>query len=183
MTTPRITLIAAVAANRALGKDNQLLWHLPNDLQFFKKTTLNHPIIMGRKTYDSIGRPLPKRLNIVISRQLDLTIEGCVVVPTLHAAISLASHVEHQPEGVTPEVFVIGGAQIYAAALPLAQRLVLTEVKRDFEADAFFPEWHRADWIETSRVPNHDKISGLDYDFVDYQWINQGASHGPPFSF
>lgn len=178
MTTPRITLIAAIAANRALGKDNQLLWHLPSDLQFFKKTTLNHPIIMGRKTYDSIGRPLPKRLNIVISRQLDLTIEGCVVVPTLHAAISLASHVEHQPEGVTPEVFVIGGAQIYAAALPLAQRLVLTEVKHDFEADAFFPEWHRAEWVEISRETNHDDVSGLDYDFVDYRLANQETSHG-----
>jgi dihydrofolate reductase len=176
MTTPRITLIAAVAANRALGKDNQLLWHLPNDLQFFKKTTLNHPIIMGRKTYESIGRPLPKRLNIVISRQLDLMIEGCVVVPTLHAAISLASHVEHQPERVMPEVFVIGGAQIYAAALPLAQRLVLTEVKRDFEADVFFPKWHKADWAEVSREANHDDVSGLDYDFVDYRLANKNVA-------
>ena len=166
-----ITLVAAVAANRALGKDNQLLWHLPNDLQFFKRTTLNHPIIMGRKTYDSIGRALPKRLNIVISRQFDLMIDGCVVVPTLHAAIALASHVEHQPDGVAPEVFVIGGGQIYAAALPLAQRLVLTEVKKDFEADAFFPEWPRAEWREVSREHNHDEVSGLDYDFVDYRRI------------
>jgi len=169
MNQPRITLVAAIASNLALGKDNQLLWHLPNDLQFFKKTTLNHPIIMGRKTYDSIGRPLPKRLNIVVSRQLDLMIEGCVVVPTLHAAIAMASHVEHQPEGVTPEVFVIGGAQIYEAALPLAQRLVLTEVKRTFEADAFFPEWYKADWTEVSREANRDAVSGLDYDFVDYR--------------
>ena len=169
MTPTNITLVAAVAANRALGKDNQLLWHLPNDLQFFKRTTLNHPIIMGRKTYDSIGRALPKRLNIVISRQFDLLIDGCVVVPTLHAAIALASHVEHQPEGVTPEVFVIGGGQIYAAALPLAQRMVLTEVKREYDADAFFPEWLPAEWTEVSREHNHDEASGLDYDFVDYR--------------
>lgn len=169
MTEPRITLIAAVAQNRALGKNNQLLWHLPNDLQFFKRTTLNHPIIMGRKTYESIGRALPKRLNIVISRQLDLEINGCVVVPTLHAAISLAGHVEHQPEGVAPEVFVIGGGEIYAAALPMATRLVLTEVKKDFEADVFFPDWHTAEWRETARESNHDETTGLNYDFVDYR--------------
>ena len=169
MNTPNITLVAAVAANRALGKDNQLLWHLPNDLHFFKRTTLNHPIVMGRKTYDSIGRPLPKRLNIVISRQVDLTIAGCVVVPTLNEAVALASQPEHQPEGVSPEVFIIGGAQIYAAALPLAHRLVLTEVKRDFEADVFFPEWHRSNWQEVMRESHHDETSGLDYDFVDYR--------------
>ncbi|TDR33193.1 dihydrofolate reductase [Hydromonas duriensis] len=164
----RISLIAAVAQNLALGKNNQLLWHLPNDLQFFKRTTLNHPIIMGRKTYDSIGRPLPKRLNIVISRQFDLLIEGCVVVPSLRAAIALASHVEHQPEGVAPEVFVIGGAQIYAEALPMAARLVLTEVKQNFEADVFFPQWDKNDWQEVWRESHYDEASGLGYDFVDY---------------
>lgn len=170
-TAPQLTLVAAVAQNRALGKNNQLLWHLPNDLQFFKRTTLNHPIIMGRKTYESIGRPLPKRLNIVISRQLGLTIDGCVVVPSLHAAVALAGQMEHQPTDVHPEIFVIGGGEIYAAALPLAQRLVLTEVKKSFEADAFFPETDPAEWREVSREHNHDEQSGLDYDFVDYRRI------------
>ena len=168
MTTPRITLIAAVAQNRALGKNNQLLWHLPNDLQFFKRTTLNHPIVMGRKTYDSIGRALPKRLNIVISRQANLTIAGCTVVRTLEEAIQLASEPAHQPDNTTPEVFIIGGAQIYAAALPLANRMVLTEVKRDFEADVFFPEWNKAEWLEIAREENRDTETELEYDFVDY---------------
>ena len=168
----RLTLIAAVAQNRALGKDNQLLWHLPADLQFFKRTTLNHPIIMGRKTYESIGRPLPRRLNIIISRQFGLTIDGCVVVPTLHAAIELAEQMEHQPADIDPEIFVIGGGEIYAAALPLAQRLVLTEVKRDFDADVFFPEFDKAQWQEVSREVNHDEVTGLDYDFVDYRRVN-----------
>lgn len=168
MTTPRITLIAAVAQNRALGKNNQLLWHLPNDLQFFKRTTLNHPIVMGRKTYDSIGRALPKRLNIVISRQANLTIAGCTVVRTLEEAIQLASEPAHQPGNTTPEVFIIGGAQIYAAALPLANRMVLTEVKRDFEADVFFPEWNKAEWLEIAREENRDTETELEYDFVDY---------------
>ena len=98
-----------------------------------------------------------------------MTIAGCTVVPTLEKAIQLASEPAHQPENTTPEVFIIGGAQMYAAALPLASRLVLTEVKRDFEADVFFPEWDKAEWLEISRETNHDAVTGLDYDFVDYQ--------------
>lgn len=169
MTSPQITLIAAVAQNLALGKNNQLLWHLPNDLQFFKRTTLNYPIIMGRKTYDSIGRALPKRLNIVVSRQAGLEIKGCTVVSTLQEAIELAGRAEHQPTDLPKEIFIIGGAQIYAQALPLATRLVLTEVKSVFDADVFFPEWKRAEWAEQQRESNHDEVSGLNYDFVEYQ--------------
>ena len=168
----RLTIVAAVASNLALGKNNQLLWHLPADLQFFKKTTLNHPIIMGRKTYESIGRPLPRRLNIVISRQLDLQIDGCVVVPNLRAAIALAEQMEHQPAEIAPEIFIIGGGDIYAQALPLAQRMVLTEVKRDFDADVFFPAFDQTQWQEISREPNHDETTGLDYDFVNYHRLN-----------
>ena len=168
----RLTIVAAVASNQALGKNNQLLWHLPADLQFFKKTTLNHPIIMGRKTYESIGRPLPRRLNIVISRQLDLQIDGCVVVPNLPAATALAEQMEHQPADIAPEIFIIGGGDIYAQALPLAQRMVLTEVKRDFDADVFFPAFDQTQWQEISREPNHDETTGLDYDFVNYHRLN-----------
>jgi dihydrofolate reductase len=168
----RLTIVAAVASNLALGKNNQLLWHLPADLQFFKKTTLNHPIIMGRKTYESIGRPLPRRLNIVISRQLDLQIDGCVVVPNLPAATALAEQMEHQPADIAPEIFIIGGGDIYAQALPLAQRMVLTEVKRDFDADVFFPAFDPTQWQEISREPNHDETTGLDYDFVNYHRLN-----------
>lgn len=166
---PRLTIVAAIASNRALGKNNQLLWHIPNDLQFFKKTTQGHPIIMGRKTYDSIGRPLPKRLNIVISRQLDLSIDGCIVVPSLKTAIELASHMEHQPQDIDPEIFIIGGGQIYEHALPLVDRMVLTEVKQDYEADAFFPNYDPQQWQAVWREAHHDETSGLDYEFIDYR--------------
>ena len=164
-----ISIIAAVDRRMGIGYENKLLFWLPNDLKRFKALTTGNTIIMGRKTYDSIGRALPKRLNIVVSRQADLTIAGCTVVPTLEKAIQLASEPAHQPENTTPEVFIIGGAQMYAAALPLASRLVLTEVNRDFEADVFFPEWDKAEWLEISRETNQDAVTGLDYDFVDYQ--------------
>lgn len=168
----RLTLIAAVAQNSALGRNNQLLWHLPNDLQFFKKTTLNHPIIMGRKTYESIGRALPGRLNIVVSRELGLAIEGCIVVFSLQSAIQLAEQMEHQPNDKTPEIFIIGGGEIYAQALPLAQRIVLTEVKKSFPADVFFPKFDRREWQEISRESNYDSTTDINYDFVDYQRIH-----------
>lgn len=165
---PRITLIAAIASNRALGKDNQLLWHLSEDLKFFKRTTQNHPIIMGRKTYDSIGRPLPNRTNIVVSSQLKQgDLAGCLIAGDLAQAIRLA-----QQTG-TDELFIIGGAQIYAQALQqnLADRLLITHVKRDFEADVFFPEISQRHWQELERESHHDAASGLDFDFVDYRKV------------
>ncbi len=166
--TPRITVIAAIAGNRALGKDNQLLWHLSEDLKFFKRTTQNHPIIMGRKTYDSIGRPLPNRTNIVVSKQMkNGDIAGCTIANNLSDAIKAAHQIG------SDELFIIGGAQIYAQALSenLVDRLILTEVKRDFDADAFFPEINPQQWQEIWRESHHDEASGLDFDFVDYRKI------------
>ena len=160
MSSPRIALIAAVARNGAIGKDNALLWHLPEDLKFFKRTTLVCPVIMGRKTYDSIGRPLPGRRNIVITRQADWSASGVDTASSLTEALSLVAD--------APKVFIIGGAQIYEQALPLVQDIVLTEVDADYDADAFFPAWDRSAFEETSRE-RHQTDTGLAYAFVTYQ--------------
>ncbi len=160
MSSPRIALIAAVARNGAIGKDNALLWHLPEDLKFFKRTTLGCPVIMGRKTYDSIGRPLPGRRNIVITRQADWSASGVDTASSLTEALSLVAD--------APKVFIIGGAQIYEQALPLVQDIVLTEVDADYDADAFFPAWDRSAFEETSREC-HQTDTGLAYAFVTYQ--------------
>lgn len=155
-----LTLIVAYSTNRAIGRDNALPWKLPGDLAHFKRSTLGHPIIMGRKTWDSLGRPLPGRANIVISRNPDFTAAGATVVPTLQAAIDAC--------GDVTEAFVIGGAQIYAQALPLAQRVLATEVHADVEGDAFFPLLPSFQWKEVSREPQPAE-NGYDYDFVTYQ--------------
>ncbi|OGD62865.1 hypothetical protein A2160_05770 [Candidatus Beckwithbacteria bacterium RBG_13_42_9] len=135
MSQPIISLIAAISENRALGKNNKLLWRLPEDLQRFKKLTSGHPVIMGRKTFESIGRPLPNRINIIVSRNKDLKINGCLVVSSVKEAIQLGKEKDGQ------EIFVIGGGQIYAEALPFADKLYLTIVKGNFAADTFFPDY------------------------------------------
>ncbi|KGD90309.1 dihydrofolate reductase [Achromobacter sp. RTa] len=155
-----LTLIVAYSTNRAIGRDNALPWKLPGDLAHFKRSTLGRPIIMGRKTWDSLGRPLPGRSNIVISRNPDFTAEGATVVPTLQAAIDACGGVD--------EAFVIGGAQIYAQALPLARRVLATEVHADVEGDAFFPLLPSFLWKETARAPQPAE-NGYDYDFVTYE--------------
>jgi dihydrofolate reductase len=139
----RISLIVALAENHVIGANNRLLWRLPAELQYFKKTTMGKPIIMGRKTHESIGRALPGRRNIVISRQVDFQAEGCDVVDSLDAALALVKDCE--------EVMIIGGAQIYQQALPLADRLYLTWVHHAFEGDTFFPAWSSEQWHEISR--------------------------------
>lgn len=138
-----ISLIVALAENHVIGANNRLLWRLPAELQYFKKTTMGKPIIMGRKTHESIGRALPGRRNIVISRQADFQAEGCDVVDSLDAALALVKDCE--------EVMIIGGAQIYQQALPLADRLYLTWVHHAFEGDTFFPTWSSEQWREISR--------------------------------
>ena len=132
-----VSIIVAVAANGVIGDRNALLWHISEDLKHFKAVTTGHPVVMGRKTYESLGRPLPGRTNVVVTRQ-DLAIEGCTVVHSLDEALALFPSEE--------EVFVIGGAQIYAQALPLADRFYLTRVKRDYEGDTRFPEWDEKEW-------------------------------------
>jgi dihydrofolate reductase len=160
MNRPALCLIAAVARNRAIGKNNQLLVHLPGDLPRFKKLTLGHPVIMGRKTWDSIGRPLPQRRNVVITRNAGWRAAGA------EAAASLADALARM--ATEPRVFVIGGAQIYAQALPLADELALTEIDADFEGDAFFPEWDRSRFQQQSRE-DHQTPEGLRYRFTHYQ--------------
>jgi dihydrofolate reductase len=160
---PVIALIAAVARNRAIGKDNALLWRLSEDLQFFKRTTMGCPVIMGRKTYDSIGRPLPGRRNIVITRNAEWSAPGVEAAPSLQAALSMLGE-------DTAKAFVIGGAQIYAEALPLVDEVVLTEIDHDFDADAFFPEWDKSAFIEVVREPHHAPApNDFAYAFVTYR--------------
>lgn len=171
--TTNITLIAAIARNFALGKDNQLLWHLPADFRFFKQTTLHHPIIMGHHTFASIGHPLPQRPNIVVSSTLAArgqSIAGCQVVATVESAITWA---KTMLEPSLNEIFIIGGAQIYRYVLEhrLADRMLLTEVQQDFDGDVFFPQFDKNDWLEVSRESHCDEKSGLAFDFVDYRCI------------
>lgn len=140
----QISIVVAVSENNAIGKDNQLLWHLPADLKHFKNITTGHTIIMGRKTYDSIGKPLPNRRNIIITRQKNLHIEGVEVVNSLDEALALSKDQE--------EVFIIGGAEIYKQALAVSHRIYLTRVHQEFEADAFFPELENETWKEVEKV-------------------------------
>jgi dihydrofolate reductase len=153
-----ISLIVATSENNAIGKDNQLLWHLPADLKHFKDITTGHPILMGRKTYESIGRPLPNRRNIVITRQEDLTIAGVEIATSITEAISLCS--------TEKEVFIIGGAEIYKSALPFAHRIYLTTVHQHYEADAFFPALTMDDWNTIHQEYHHpDEKNSVAYTF------------------
>ncbi|WP_397534857.1 dihydrofolate reductase [Roseateles sp.] len=162
-----LVLIAAVAHQRAIGRNNDLLIRLPEDMARFKALTLGHTVIMGRKTWDSIParfRPLPQRRNIVLSRQPGLALPGAEVFASLDRAIAACAD--------EAQVFVMGGAEIYAQALPLADRLELTEIDAAFEADSFFPDWSSSGLEEQGREPRqHRTPEGLDvtYDFVRYQ--------------
>ncbi len=137
MTAP-LTLIAALARNGVIGRDNQLPWHLPADLRFFKQTTMGKPLLMGRRTWEAIGRPLPGRRMIVLSRDPGCHAPGCVVAHSLEEALAIA--------GAVPEIMVIGGAMLYRQTLPLAGRLYLTRVDADAPGDAWFPDWNERDW-------------------------------------
>ena len=136
--TPPLALIAALARNRVIGRDNRLPWHLPADLRFFKQTTMGKPLLMGRRTWESIGRPLPGRRMIVLSRDPDHQASGCTVARSLDEALDVA--------GAVPEIMVIGGATLYQQTLLRADRLYLTLVDADVPGDAWFPEWNERDW-------------------------------------
>jgi len=152
-----LAAIAAMSENRVIGTKNKLPWHLPADLKHFKSITLGHPIIMGRKTFDSIQRPLPKRENIVISRDPNLQIPGVHVVPNLQEAILFC-------EGKTEEAFVVGGAQIYEMALPKIQRIYLTVIHKTYEGDTYFPSLDKLGFQEVAREDHWD--NELPYSFV-----------------
>ena len=164
-------MIVAQAQNRVIGRQNKLPWYLPGDLKYFKQVTMGKPVIMGRKTYESIGKPLPGRLNVVITRDPAYQVEGAKVVHSLAEAIEL-SESQAFIDGVE-EAMVIGGEQIYAQALPLAERLYITQVHAEVEGDAMFPELVLSDWDEVGR--DDFKAEGpnpYDYSFVVYQRAN-----------
>lgn len=155
----RITAIVAMSENRVIGKDNQLPWHLPADLHHFKRLTMGKPILMGRKTHQSIGKALPGRCNVVITRDIDFKASGCVVTNSIATALAAASYSE--------EVFVIGGATLYQQMLPKLKRIYLTLVHKQFEGDAFFPELNPTDWQEVRRVDHApDESNQYPYSFI-----------------
>ena len=157
-----VTIIAVLGRNRVIGKGNRMPWHISDDLKRFKAVTLGHPVVMGRKTFQSIGKPLPGRDNIVITRSHAFAAPGCRVVHSLAEALTAA-------QGAA-EVFVIGGAEIYAPALPLADRLQLTEVDTTIDGDAYFPDFDRGAWREVAREPGSTAPpDSLRYDFVTYE--------------
>ena len=161
-----LSMVVAVSDNHVIGRNNQLLWQLPKDLEFFKKVTMGHTVILGRKTYESIPhkfRPLPGRTNIVITRQAGYQAPGAVVVNDLAAAI------EHAKQSGEPQAFVVGGGEIYRAALPLANRIYLTRVHGNFEGDTFFPVLDSGQWQEVSRTPHAtDAQHAYAFDFWVY---------------
>ena len=157
-----VSVIAAVADNKAIGLNNTLPWHLPEDLKHFRQLTMGHHIIMGRKTYESLGRLLPGRITVIVSRQTGYRVEGALTASSLQAAIDACSGDQ--------EIFVIGGAELYREAMSRADRLYLTEVHRPFEGDAFFPDYDRAAWQEESREAQVS-AEGLSYSFVRYRRV------------
>ncbi|MGJ7503273.1 dihydrofolate reductase [Variovorax sp. ZT5P49] len=171
MSKPRINIIFARAANGVIGANNTIPWHIPEDMAHFKQQTAGAPVIMGRKTWDSLPprfQPLPGRQNIVVTRQADWQAEGAFRAGSLQEALSLC---ESSKADAPDVVWVIGGAQIYAEAEPLAQRAVVTEVARDYEGDAYAPELDAAAWRETQRESHVSAKEGLGFSFVTYERV------------
>jgi dihydrofolate reductase len=157
-----LSLIVAISQNNVIGKDNKLVWHMPADMRFFKNTTMGHTLIMGRKTFESFGKPLPGRNSIVITRQKDWQYEGVVVVHSLEDAIKSAPADE--------EVFIIGGAEIYRQAMPLCKKMYLTIIHHDFEGDTYFPAIDFSQWNLTSDEKHPaDEKNAFDYSFRVYE--------------
>lgn len=162
-----ITIIAAIGRNNALGKDNRLLWRLPEDLKHFKSLTENHPVVMGRKTYESIGKPLPNRTNIVVSRRENWFEEDILIVSKLKEALKFAKKIDE-------DVFIIGGGEIYKQTMELADRLEITFVDEDFEADTFFPNIDLKIWQKTNEeFHEKDEKNKYNFYFQTYERINK----------
>ena len=159
-----LSIIAAIGQNNALGKDNQLIWHLPADLKRFKKVTSGHHVIMGRKTFESLGKPLPNRTTIIISRDKNYHADGCIIVNSLAEAIEVAQNDENP--------YILGGAEIYRQSMDIADVLDLTFVHQTFEADVYFPEIDKNTWKETFREDHlKDDKNKFDFSFVKYERI------------
>ncbi|HEY0065640.1 MAG TPA: dihydrofolate reductase [Telluria sp.] len=163
--TGALAMIVALDAQRGIGVDNKLPWHLPEDLAHFKRLTSGHPIIMGRKTFDSIGRALPNRRNIVITRNAGWRHDGVEAVGSLEAAIALVQG---------RAAYIIGGAQIFAASMNLADTMIITEIAHTFDCDTFFPALQSGQWTETARETHHSEANGYDYAFVTYRKAHDG---------
>ncbi len=158
----RISILVAMAQNRTIGINNTLPWRCPEDLKRLKALTIGHHIIMGRKTYDSIGKPLPGRTTVVVTRNRELEIEGCLVTHSLQEAIDACRG--------DNEIFILGGAELYAQALPLADMLYITEILQNIAGDAHFPEFDKSAWTESSREPRHQETpQPLEFHFVTYR--------------
>ena len=156
------SFVVAVSSNNAIGKDNKLPWHLPADLKFFKSLTTGHHIIMGRKTFESFGKPLPNRTSVVITRQKNYNPEGCVVVHSLEEALKVAFDEK--------EAFIIGGAEIFKVAMPIADRIYLTRIKEIFEGDTFFPELDEEQWLLKEKQDfESDEKNKYAYSFCIYE--------------
>lgn len=168
MPTPRISIVVARARNGVIGRDNTLPWHLPEDLRHFRATTTGHAILMGRKTFESIGRALPGRRTIVITHNPEWQFPDCERAGSLAEAIALAARPGPDASIATDEVFVVGGAQIYADALRIADRIVMTRIDADIEGDAFFPEPDSTCW-SANPTPPLRSTSGLDYQILEYR--------------
>jgi dihydrofolate reductase len=156
-----ISIVVAIADHNVIGKDNQLIWHLPADLRHFKQKTMGHPMIMGRKTFESIGKPLPGRTTIIVTRQEDYTAEGCIVTHSVQEAIEKAKELDGQ-------VSIVGGAEIYKQALPLVDVIYLTRVHHTFDGDTFFPELNEAEWEQISAETHEpDEKNKYPYTFIE----------------
>lgn len=171
--TTQLSALAAVAKNRVMGKDNSLPWRLPPDLKHFKALTMGHRIIMGRKTYESIGKPLPGRTSIIVTSQTEYKVPGAIVVNSIAEALRACEddRQNHDPHAAADdsERFVIGGAEIFRQILPLCDRLYITEIQRDFDGDVLFPEFNHEEWSEASREKYcWGDENGLEYHFVVY---------------
>ena len=165
----KISLIVAMASNRVIGLNNKMPWHLSADLKKFKSITMGSPILMGRKTYESIGRPLPGRTNMIISRNLDYQQEGCLVFNDLKTAFTKAAE-------STDEIFIIGGSDLYKAILPMADTIYLTLINRDFEGDTFFPEIDLNEWSEVTREDiKDDPDTSFSYSFLKLEKTNRST--------
>jgi dihydrofolate reductase len=159
----RVVLVAAVAANGIIGASGRLPWHIPEELKHFKQLTLGHPVIMGRRTWESLKGPLPQRENIVVTRTPGYEAPGAAVAASLEAALALCAG--------EPVAFVIGGTQLFKESLPIAAGMVLTEIRRDYPGDTWFPAWDRSQWKETRREA-HAAEDGTRFDFVRYERAN-----------